>query len=296
MVVDDDGDYCELVKGYLENEGHEIVTIGDPLRVWDEIIRFEPDLLILDVMMPKMNGLELLKSIRSQKHYVATIFASGRDLVSDIVEALNLGADDFVIKPFHQSELVARVKVRLRIKELQDRLNEANNKLEQLTVTDDLTGLLNMRSTYERIEYALKQAKRFSRRVACIMMDVDNFKAVNDQHDHLLGSFVLRELGTLIQKSIRDIDFAARYGGDEFLVVLTETNEIGAQQVCERIRQIIQNHSFRDRGFQIQVTVSIGYTISHRSDPLAAKELVILADQALLAAKVKGKNQVVKLI
>src|SRR5690606_31562220 len=131
---------------------------------------------------------------------------------------------DYIPKPFVPLEFLARVRTQLRIKDLHDQLRLMNEKLKELVDTDDLTGLFNMRSLYQKLDVELARARRYQRQVGVVMMDMDYFKSVNDGHDHLFGSYVLSQVGAIIRKTIRTTDIAARYGGDEFLIVLTEIN------------------------------------------------------------------------
>jgi diguanylate cyclase (GGDEF)-like protein len=183
--------------------------------------------------------------------------------------------------------------VRFRIKDLEDALRKANAKLKDLAEHDDLTGLFNMRSMYSRIDYELRRAKRHGRKVTCVMMDIDRFKEVNDNADHLFGSFVIQEIGKMIVKNIRDIDLAARYGGDEFLIVLHETNEEGAKIFTERLRKVIESHTFKEGKNQIKRTCSFGYAVSDPAATIDARDLVRRADQALFEAKELGRNRTV---
>ena len=170
-------------------------------------------------------------------------------------------------------------------------INE-RNQLADLVDRDHLTGLFNMRSFYERLAGELARARRYHRQLSVLMLDVDNFKTVNDQHDHVFGSFVLSEVGRMLSENIRQVDFAARFGGDEFVVVLAETGLTGAMQFAERLRSKIAEKNFSDGQLSCHITMSLGLTeynpvMSSQND---SKELVRLADQALYLAKSSGKN------
>jgi diguanylate cyclase (GGDEF)-like protein len=208
-----------------------------------------------------------------------------------VSQALEQGADDYIRKPFSIVELSSRVKVRFRIRDLREQLKKANDRLEELSVTDELTGLLNMRSIYEKIEYEIKRAKRSGRGLAVVMFDMDHFKKVNDSHDHLFGSFVLKEMGRLLAELLRETDFAARFGGDEFLVVLTETDERGAHTFCHRLLQKVRSHTFQDKSDSIQLTLSLGYSVCSAQFEFTARDLVRAADHALYKSKEGGRNR-----
>jgi len=165
--------------------------------------------------------------------------------------------------------------------------------LQDLVDHDYLTGLYNMRSMYNKIDYELKRAKRLKSKIACLMMDMDYFKSVNDGHDHLFGSYVLKSVGELIISTIRETDFAARYGGDEYLIVLTDANDEGSMILSERMREKIGKHVFKEGKDETQLTVSIGVAVSSADDAeLDARTLVRRADSALYRAKDSGRDQV----
>jgi diguanylate cyclase (GGDEF)-like protein len=255
-----------------------------------------PDLVLLDVNMPGMGGIETLKRIRAnqsqaEETHTSVIIVSARSDTDDIVRGLDTGADDYVCKPFDPWELLARVRAQLRIKDLTDRLAEANERLQELVDIDDLTGLYNMRSVYQKLDLEIGRAKRYNRAVAVIMMDMDEFKDVNDSHDHLFGSFVLSEVGKIIRGNIRNVDFAARYGGDEFLIALSETTVEGAALFAERLRKVIGAYLFSKDGYSMHLTASIGVAVVQPTlQAVDAKTLVRYADHAMYDAKHSGKN------
>jgi len=292
LVVDDDPMNLKIMQDALGGEGFEVTCESSGAKALEKIQTLKPDLLLLDYEMPGLSGFETLKTLRMQHNYVAVVFVSANTEEGLIEKCLEAGADDYIRKPFHFSEFLARVKVRFRIKDLHDQLYQANQRLKELAETDDLTGLFNMRTIYSRIDFELRRAKRYDRRVACVMMDIDHFKEVNDLNDHLFGSFVITELGNLIRNNIRDTDFAARYGGDEFLVVLTETSEKGSIVFTERLRDMIEKHEFTDGKNSIRRTCSFGIAISDPKDKVDAKDIVRKADHALYEAKHQGRNRV----
>jgi two-component system, cell cycle response regulator len=292
LVVDDDAINLKILTEALKLDGYTIQQASSGEHAIQQIEDYDPELVLMDYNMGKMTGLDTLKLLRARKNYVAVLFVSANSEGDVITQCLEAGADDFIRKPAHLSELRSRVKVRFRLKDLQDELMAANEKLAALAVTDDITGLFNMRSIYDRIENELRRAKRYDRQVSCVMMDIDHFKEVNDLNDHLFGTFVIRELGKLIKKNIRDVDFAARYGGDEFLIVLPETSEEGARTFTERLRQVIENYTFTDGKSQLKRTCSFGFAVSHPANPIDAKSLVREADHALYRAKEGGRNRI----
>jgi len=291
LVVDDDPNALDIIVEALSWEGYQVkkTLIGAELFQIVEI--WQPHLVILDMNTTGANWVETLKSLRKQEQYVAMMFISSDDSTEAAMESLDAGADDYVVKPFDPVALLARVRARLRTKDLYDDLSAANKKLQELVEIDDLTGLFNMRSTFSRLSQELERARRYQRQVAVVMMDMDYFKSVNDGHNHLFGSFVLSEIGKLIAQTIRPNDIAARYGGDEFMIVLTETNEEGAYAFCERLRVRIAQTLFKSGRDQIQLSASLGFAVSQIGQiGLDPKNLVKLADSALYAAKRAGRN------
>ena len=298
LIVDDDRDIVDFVTTVLSAQGYEVQSASTGKRGYEKRSQWNPDLVLLDVNIPDLDGLGVLQKIRQcdqeSGDHTSIILLTAQSETRDIVRGLDAGADDYVCKPFLPEELLARVRAQIRSKKLYDQLQEANEKLNQLVQKDDLTDLYNMRSLYDKLENELQRAQRFKRSVCVIMLDMDHFKTVNDDHDHLFGSFILKEMGKIIQKGIRSIDFAARYGGDEFLIVLTEVDEKGAQLFCERLRETVENYHFASGEDEMSLTCSIGYAVTDSSgqDYREAKEMVRLADHSLYESKGKGRNQI----
>lgn len=291
LVVDDDHDNRRLVAATLQHEGYAVENAEDGVEALAKCDKFAPDLLLLDINMPGMSGIDVLRKLRTRPHYHSVIFVTARGETDDVIFGLDAGADDYIRKPFNPYELLARVRAQLRIKDLNDQLTVANTKLQELIDIDDLTQLYNMRSIYPKIDKEIKRAVRYNRKVAVVMMDMDNFKSVNDTHDHLFGSFVLSSVGELIRQNIRDNDFAARYGGDEFLIVLVETNSEGAQRFSERLRSVVEKATFATRDCSMKLTASLGVAVMDpRTPDIDARTLVRLADNLLYEAKYAGKN------
>lgn len=291
MVVDDDKDNVTLVSRTLQHEGFRVEAAASGEEALEKIKRASPDLVLLDINMPGIGGMETLKTLRSHEAYIWVIFVSARNATADIIAGLDAGADDYLCKPFEPLELLARVRAQLRIKDVTDKLAAANARLQALVDIDDLTGLYNMRSIYQKLESEISRARRNKSAVAVAMMDMDCFKKVNDTHDHLFGSYVLAEVGKIIRNNIRGVDFAARYGGDEFLIALSESTVDGASLFAERLRKVIEATTFTKDASSMRLTGSIGVAVCDASTPsLTSKDLVRAADHALYEAKRAGKN------
>lgn len=293
LVVDDDKDNIRLVTRLLQHEGYNVKSAAAGLEAIQLLKDFCPDLVVLDVNMPGLNGFQTLKLIRQREEFVSVIFLTSNTETGDIIRGLEAGALDYICKPFNPLELVARVKSQLRFKQTQNDLREANKKLLSLVDIDDLTGLYNMRSIYDRMNHEIERARRYKHGIAVIMMDMDNFKRVNDNHDHLFGSYVLSEVGQIIKKNIRSVDFAARYGGDEFLICLTQTESLGALRFAERLRKKLAQNEFVNNVDRIHLTASFGVSIIDLGKGvLDAHTMVRIADAKLYEAKANGKDRV----
>lgn len=293
LIIDDDKDNRRLVAQLLSHAGCVVEQAQSGIEGVLLLSEFKPDLVILDINMEGLNGFQTLKIIRQREEFISVIFLTAQRGTDDIIRGLESGALDYICKPFNPLELIARVKCQLKFKESQDELREANKKLLSLVDIDDLTGLYNMRSIYDRINNEIERGRRYKHSVAVIMMDMDDFKYVNDDHDHLFGSFVLGETGRLIKKTIRTVDFAARYGGDEFLICLAQTEPDGAVKFANRLRKKIAEHEFVNGDDRMFLTASLGCcVIDSGKSILDAQTLVRIADAKLYEAKHGGKNRV----
>lgn len=293
LIVDDDPGIIEIIEFALEGQDYEIKTSTSAMEALDLIENWHPQLMIIDVNLPQLSGMEAVRRLRDQRENFSVIMISGSTDTEQVIAGLEAGADDYITKPFNSKELLARVRAQFRIRDLTDQLVRTNARLKELVDTDDLTGLLNMRSLYSRLNYEIERGKRYQRTVCVVMMDLDEFKSVNDGHDHLFGSFVLTEVGKIIRNSIRNVDIAARYGGDEFLIVLTEIDRQAVYSFCERLRNRVSQYHFQNGFDEMRLTMSLGFAITDPNNPdIDAKQLVRVADWALYEAKRQGRNRV----
>lgn len=293
LLVDDDHDNLKIVGRLLEKEGYTVKAVDSGKQGLAALENFNPDLILLDVNMPGMDGLETIQLLKKRENTAAVVFVTANTDTDDIIRGLDAGALDYISKPFSGMELLARVRAQLRVKKLQDELREANGKLKGLVDIDDLTGLFNMRSVYSKLDNEIERARRYGHGIGVIMLDMDHFKGVNDNHDHLFGSFVLSEVGQIIKKNIRTVDFAARYGGDEFLICLTHTTVNGAEKFCERLRKVLEGYQFEHKEDQIKLTASMGMAIIvDGKSMMDGRSLVRHADRALYDSKASGRNKV----
>ena len=292
LIIDDDRDSIESITLALEQGGYDTRSVTSGPESLHYIEKWQPHIVLIDSIDPDLGGLRILTRIRARLKHVSCIFISKNTTTEAMVKCLEAGADDYIIKPFNSLELVARLKVHLRIRELQEQLITTNDRLSELIEIDDLTGLFNMRSLYHKLELEIERGLRFGRTVSVVMMDIDHFKSVNDGHDHLFGSYVISQVGRLIKGNTRNIDIPARYGGDEFLIVLAETSAQGARQFCEKLREIVSQTLFDNGEDSIRLTLSLGFSTMVIGESLSARQLVKRADKALFQAKELGRNRV----
>jgi two-component system cell cycle response regulator len=291
LVADDSMVVRAVLRRQLEADGHTVVEAVDG----NEAIRLcravRPDVVLLDIEMPVLDGHATLERLKADPELrdIPVVFLTGRVDTADVVTGLRLGAHDYLRKPFEASELTARVSAALRTKGLQDELRARNAELDRVSRVDMLTGLHNRRHLDEHLRHAISAARRHHRTVAVLLADIDHFKLVNDEHGHLAGDGVLKEVAARLLSTVRTEDALGRWGGEEFIAVLSDTPEDAVALIAERMRQVIAATPFAlEGGITVPVTVSIGHT-SGTDD---AETLVHRADDALYQAKTAGRNRV----
>jgi len=252
------------------------------------------DLIICDVEMPGMDGFKFLHMLGSREELLDTpvIMVTGREEADAKIRGLEQGASDYVTKPYDPRELLARVKVQLKIKSLQDKLKQSNQMLLELSHTDPLTGLNNRRSMMESLDKEFERSTRTQTPLSLLMLDIDHFKRINDNFGHQQGDTVLQVLASLLKEHLRPYDLAARFGGEEFSLILPETSEKDAGMVAERIRQSIQELELDDLPIDFRMTASIGLATSPNEAMATPDDLIREADYALYNAKRRGRNRV----
>ena len=303
LVVDDHPDNLEIIDARLSSRGYEIEKASNGQEALDKVHANPPHLILCDVMMPLMDGYEVSRRIKGDESlpYIPIILVTARDSTQDKVEGLEAGADDYLTKPINFPELEARVRSMLRIKRLQDELDQKNRELElvnkrlrKLSITDGLTELFNHRHVHELLHEEWERSQRTGDPMAVAMLDLDRFKQINDTYGHPTGDVVLYETARIIRETAREIDMVGRYGGEEFIAILPDTDEEEAARFAERVRAQVGEHVYRDEANEIRMTVSSGvasFPTSRVDDP---EELLKRADEALYRAKESGRNRVVR--
>jgi two-component system cell cycle response regulator len=293
-VVDDDPAIRRLVRLFLKRSGYDIVEFATGTEAREQLATIPWDLAILDRRLPDMDGVMLAQELKSNPEFKTrfVIMLTGEDEQEDKVQGLDLGADDYVTKPFQYPELLARIRAGKRIVDLQKELLETNKRLERLSITDGLTNLYNHRFFQDELARAFEESARYLRPLSLAIVDLDFFKKVNDSYGHAIGDEVLKAVSKLFQESIRSTDLAARYGGEEFAMMMPETELDDGVKFAEKIRKLVEGTPVVTPAGPISVTVSIGVSTAPHPKIHAAKELVVAADKALYRAKRNGRNQV----
>lgn len=288
LLVDDEPLMLRILSRWLDGKVAGIRLAADGEQALRMIEAECPDVIITDWEMPRVNGLELCRAVRELDlpHYVYIFFLTARNSHEEIIAGLETGANDFLAKPIHQGELIARLRAGTRVLELERRLS-------RLASTDPLTGLFTQRTFYEHLEKEWARARRFRLPLSCVMIDLDYFKRINDTHGHLAGDTVLRSFAELLRRHSRQSDIVCRYGGEEFCALLPETNEEQAGLWADRLRRALADHPIDIGEKCLTVTASFG-AAQRYDDTTSAELLVDLADQALLTAKRAGRDRVVR--
>jgi len=280
-------------RALFTEAGMSVVEACSGAEALDFLATDRPDLVVLGRTLPDMDGLDLLPRFKSgELDFVPVLVASHRGETAERVRGLQLGADDYIPRPCDPAEFLARAKALLRTKQAHDRIRKLQITLEQMVVSDPLTGLHNRRYLMDRMLQEMQRSDRHGEPLALAMIDLDAFKPINDQFGHVLGDKVLRAVGSAITKSVRVSDIAARYGGDEFAVILPQTPAEGAMRVCERLLRNISEIVLQDEtGRTFRITASLGLAYYPADDVETPEDLVHSADGALYGAKRSGKNR-----
>jgi diguanylate cyclase (GGDEF)-like protein len=296
LIVDDHEDNVELLRARLEARGYQTIAAEDGEQALRLVEERHPDLILLDVMMPKVDGIEVARRIRANKElpFIPIIMQTALDSTEQTVEGLDAGADDYITKPINFAVLEARVRTQLRVKTLVEQVQRQADELLRVSRTDALTGLDNRRYLEERLAEAFEHARRLSEPFALLMVDLDKFKSVNDTYGHQAGDAVLQQLAEVLRGQAREIDRIGRYGGEEFMLLLPGTTLHAAQHLAERVRHAVEAHTFTYPGGTLRRTLSAGVAGWPHARLATTDALVKAADDALYVAKDLGRNRVVR--
>jgi diguanylate cyclase (GGDEF)-like protein len=265
-----------------------VVSAEDAL----ELLKTENfDVVITDIMLPGLDGLDLTDQIR-KTYDIDVIVMTGYSGDYSYEEAISKGASDFVFKPVRFEELLLRLRRVLKERRLTKERVQMLEKLKQLSITDGLTKLYNSRYFYNQLKIEIDRTIRYKRPLSLLLLDIDNFKEHNDNYGHLEGDKILVKLGEVIKSCLRNMDSAYRYGGEEFTVILPETEGSEAATVAERIRAAVEKETFptQNEDEPIFITISIGVTEYQPGEDIAF--FIQRADKAMYKSKEAGRNQV----
>jgi len=319
LIVDDSSDNLRLLSTMLQTQGYSVKKAISGKFALQSLTVIEPDLILLDVNMPEMDGYQVCQTLKAQEKYQAIpiIFISAADQLFNKVQAFRAGAVDYITKPFHLEEVLIRVENQLNQKRLyralekqntllkteinerlkvEKALTDANHLLEELAAQDGLTGLANRRHFDHYLAAQWQYCFLEKVPLALILIDVDFFKAYNDAYGHLLGDDCLKQVAAILKSMSRlKTDLVARYGGEEFVVVLPDTTIEGAEQLAQRIQQAIaeQNIPHRQSAVAPYITLSMGLTSLIPHPPETVANIIQTADLALYQAKTRGRNRIV---
>lgn len=299
LLVEDDKLQARFTKEYLESIGYEVVWV-DEGKLAIKAVKTQPiDLILLDRILPDLDGNEICRWLKLNQDTkgIPVIMLTVKRTTSEKIEGFEAGADDYLPKPYNKTELNARIYAALRTKALQDELREKNRQLEEvlskvevLAITDPLTELYNRRHFESLIEKEFNKTIRYKKPTSCILIDIDYFKSINDEYGHRKGDQILKEIAAVIKNCVRKVDTVARWGGEEFIILLPETNKEQAIKAAERIIDTMRNHEFL--GISKKITVSIGIASVPDISVESAEKLIDACDNALYEAKRKGRDRI----
>lgn len=295
LIADDDPVSCRLVERTLQRAGYQVTSVSDGRQAIEALCDpAGPRLALLDWMMPQINGLTVCKEVRNRRDqtHVYMVLLTSRGSISDIVAGLESGADDYLVKPFHAQELLARLRAGARILELEDNLLQAREDLRFKATHDSLTSLLNRGLILEMLPLEINRMRQEKSGIAVMLGDLDHFKSVNDTYGHIVGDEVLCEVGRRMVNSVRPCDVVGRYGGEEFLIVITNCDSDKARTRAEEIRRAVGGSPIVTGGGAVSVTISIGVCTGYSDQMTKVEEMLRKADSALYAAKNDGRNRV----
>ncbi|MEX0803753.1 MAG: diguanylate cyclase [Candidatus Binatia bacterium] len=287
LIIEDHPDQRDLLGIVLRREGYRVITAANGVEALEKLNQEEVHIALSDIMMPKMDGFELINKIRSNPalRHIYMILITARIQEGDRVRGLDLGADDYITKPFSFSELLARVRVGSRVVQYQQHL-------EYQTQTDSLTGLFNRRAFEKKIGEEFERSKRYEHPLSVLIFDIDNFKIINDTYGHHGGDAALIKISEILRDKTRRSDFPSRYGGEEFVLILPDTDQESSFQVAKKFHEEIRSCSFGTANKPFLLTVSMGLASTSIKEYSDWRQMVDDADRALYQAKNAGKDRI----
>jgi diguanylate cyclase (GGDEF)-like protein len=297
VIVDDNKENIMVLSHLLKRVGYDdLVTFLDPLKVVSACLEMEdaPDLFLLDVMMPGIDGISLARALMKEETLkdAYLIFVTARDRDQTLESCFEVGGADFITKPISLIEIRCRLQKVFALQDAERTLLVQQEDLRKSSLTDALTGLHNRRYLNERLEEECAKSDRYGHELCFMMVDLDHFKGVNDRFGHPVGDRALIQLAKILSAAVRSTDMVARFGGEEFCIVLTGTPEEMAFETADRIRKMVEDEVFLPEADDRDVTMSAGVA-SYRKVGGGMENLLKVADDALYEAKLSGRNKVI---
>lgn len=293
LVIDDDPLLLVLAEKALGKAGHTVAGVAEPAQALQLLDAQSFDLVITDIVMPKLSGIKVLEMVKALDETIEVILITGAEEArfENAIAALRLGASDFLLKPLHNmDELLLAVEKALERRKLALTVRQLTESLQHMRHTDFLTGVFTRRYFFERLSVELMRTRRYQKPISCLLVDIDHLGQINSSCGIACGDQVLAQVARLLTETTRATDIVGRYGGEEFIVALPETNRESAQATAEKLRKRIDDYKFRFGGKEVTVTVSIG--VASSAEAISISDLVRQASASLEAAKRAGRNRV----
>lgn len=296
LVIDDSPVYRRLIARHLRDWGFDVTVAENGAEGWKILDQANsPNLVLLDWIMPGMDGVELCRKLRARRSsdlYVYMILVTSKENPTDLLKAIEAGVDDYLVKPFDEQELKARLLVGQRFVALQRELIEVRESMRHANIYDGLTGLLNRQEIVEFVRRELVRSARDKKPVSIILADIDLFKMINDQLGPIAGDEVVKEVGRRLRSRLRAYDGVGRYGGEEFLLVLPGCDLTSALIRADQVRSFVASKPVETSAKSRTVTVSMGVAVSSGETEAELQLLLNQADASLFKAKRNGRNRV----
>ncbi len=296
LIADDESVSRRILQALLVKWGYEVIAAEDGDAAWRHLQADDaPRIALLDWMMPGQNGVDVCRALRKLRPdpYTYILLLTAKDAKESVVEGLESGADDYLTKPFNPQELKARIRVGLRLLDLEDKLVQAREAMRFKAMHDILTGIWNRGSILEALDREVWRARREGISLGILMVDLDHFKSINDTYGHLAGGAVLREVTRRMQTEVRPYDAVGRYGGEEFLILLPGCNSAETERKAEQLRNVILQVPISTSAGELKITTSIGAVATGDWPQDAPNQFLQMADLALYRAKEEGRNRTV---
>lgn len=294
LIVDDNPKNLQVLASILRTCKYKVAMVKDGIKAIKFIKSRKPDLILLDIMMPDIDGFEVCEKLKQDDSTkdIPVIFISALAEIEDKVKGFEAGGVDYITKPFQQQEVIARVQTHLELRNAYEKLEKAYKDLDIAARTDSMTKLSNRRDIIEKMKYEKRKSERSGKPFSLVLSDIDDFKLFNDNYGHDCGDFILVTVADIIRSEIRKQDTAARWGGEEFLILLPETDIRGGEIVAENIRQSLVSNIFKYNDYPHKIGMTFGVS-TFISNEQSIDDCIKMADEALYKGKNSGKDCVI---